>query len=332
MKHRQSIALFLNEIDDSTDDSPDIKILSQQINELYLKFYGKFRFGIITALPKEFAALLKAADKPERLYHAFSAVHYYAAEFPGSAGRGSHNAVLASCTTMGNSASAITATALLKDFPYVTDLIMAGIAGGIPDMNNWENDVRVGDVIVSRGKGLVQYDLTKIEEDRVIVRSAAPKPSARLLAAVDELESLRLSSPPPRWEAHIPRCTSTISGGARPLASDDPNANVRLYKDKDDERRRDNLPVIHYGTIASANALVKKTELRDELRRQFGVLGVEMEGSGLADGAWFDGAGYLVVRGVCDYCDKHKNDVWQQYAAGIAMAYVRAIFGALNPS
>ena len=35
--------------------------------------------------------------------------------------------------------------------------------------------------------------------------------------------------------------------------------------------------------------------------------------------------GYLVVRGICDYCDSHKNDDWQQYAAVVAAAYTRAL-------
>lgn len=38
-----------------------------------------------------------------------------------------------------------------------------------------------------------------------------------------------------------------------------------------------------------------------------------------------DEVGYLVVRGICDYCDSHKNDDWQQYAAIVAAAYTRAL-------
>jgi len=47
------------------------------------------------------------------------------------------------------------------------------------------------------------------------------------------------------------------------------------------------------------------------LREQFGTRAVEMEGSGVADATWSHGVGYLVVRGVCDYCDANKNDQWQ---------------------
>ena len=51
-----------------------------------------------------------------------------------------------------------------------------------------------------------------------------------------------------------------------------------------------------------------------------------MEGSGIATATWISGStGYLLIRGVCDYCDSHKNDMWQGYAAAVAAAYTRAL-------
>lgn len=50
-----------------------------------------------------------------------------------------------------------------------------------------------------------------------------------------------------------------------------------------------------------------------------------MEASGVADAGWDKNIGFLVVRGICDYCDTKKNDVWQQYAAIVAAAYTRAL-------
>jgi nucleoside phosphorylase len=31
----------------------------------------------------------------------------------------------------------------------------------------------------------------------------------------------------------------------------------------------------------------------------------------------------LVIRGICDYADSHKNDVWHRYAAVTAAAYAK---------
>lgn len=48
-----------------------------------------------------------------------------------------------------------------------------------------------------------------------------------------------------------------------------------------------------------------------------------MEASGIADATWESGVGYLVIRGICDYCDAYKNDLWQEYAAMVAACYTR---------
>jgi nucleoside phosphorylase len=33
----------------------------------------------------------------------------------------------------------------------------------------------------------------------------------------------------------------------------------------------------------------------------------------------------LVIRGICDYSDSHKNDQWQKYAAATAAAYTKEL-------
>jgi nucleoside phosphorylase len=37
----------------------------------------------------------------------------------------------------------------------------------------------------------------------------------------------------------------------------------------------------------------------------------------------------LVIRGICDYADSHKNKRWQPYAAGIAAAYAKELLGVI---
>lgn len=56
-----------------------------------------------------------------------------------------------------------------------------------------------------------------------------------------------------------------------------------------------------------------------------GVLAVEMEASGIADAAWEEETGYLVIRGICDYGDDFKNDDWQEYASIVAACYARDV-------
>jgi nucleoside phosphorylase len=92
-----------------------------------------------------------------------------------------------------------------------------------------------------------------------------------------------------------------------------------------DSKRRRGQPRIFIGSIASANKLLKNSHERDELRDRFKVKAIEMESSGIADATWIQEKSYLVIRGICDYCDANKNDDWQTYAAVVAAAYMRAL-------
>jgi len=50
------------------------------------------------------------------------------------------------------------------------------------------------------------------------------------------------------------------------------------------------------------------------------VLCVEMEAAGL-----MDEFSCLVIRGICDYADSHKNKRWQPYAAATAAVYMKEL-------
>ncbi|GAB7336893.1 hypothetical protein MBLNU13_g00812t2 [Cladosporium sp. NU13] len=70
---------------------------------------------------------------------------------------------------------------------------------------------------------------------------------------------------------------------------------------------------IHFGRYASGNAVMKSGHRRDLLIREEGAIGFEMEGAG----AW-EVFGTIVVKGVVDYADSHKNKKWRGYPAARA--------------
>jgi hypothetical protein len=37
----------------------------------------------------------------------------------------------------------------------------------------------------------------------------------------------------------------------------------------------------------------------------------------------------LVIRGICDYADSHKNKQWQPYAAAVAAGYMKELLMAI---
>ena len=81
--------------------------------------------------------------------------------------------------------------------------------------------------------------------------------------------------------------------------------------------RYDTDPEIRYGTIGSGNAVIKDGATRERLRKDLGVLCMEIKAAGL-----MDEFSCLVIRGVYDYTNSHKNKRWQPYAAATAAAYM----------
>lgn len=77
-------------------------------------------------------------------------------------------------------------------------------------------------------------------------------------------------------------------------------------------------PVVHYGLIASGNAVMRTAVLRDHLRDAWNVKCFEMEAAGL-----MNHFPCLIIRGLCDYSDSHKTKRWQAYAAVVAAAYAK---------
>ena len=91
---------------------------------------------------------------------------------------------------IGNNCAAIVATQLVNDFPSIRFGLLVGIGGGIPG----EDDIRLGDVVVSRPTatfcGVVQYDMGKFGPDGAFQKTGAlRKPPAILSANVEKLKA-----------------------------------------------------------------------------------------------------------------------------------------------
>jgi len=98
-------------------------------------------------------------------------------------------------------------------------------------------------------------------------------------------------------------------------------------KDRVVERppRRNEGVVVHYGTIASGNQVMKDGATRDRVSSDFGgALCFEMEAAGLMN--TFPS---LIIRGICDYADSHKNKRWQAYAAATAAACTKELLSVI---
>ncbi|THX92985.1 hypothetical protein D6D08_02284 [Aureobasidium pullulans] len=67
---------------------------------------------------------------------------------------------------------------------------------------------------------------------------------------------------------------------------------------------------------------MQDAKTRDEIAEALGgqILCFEMEAAGL-----MNDFSCLIVRGICDYADSHKQDQWQRYAAATAAAYAKEL-------
>ncbi|GCB23183.1 hypothetical protein AAWM_06068 [Aspergillus awamori] len=79
-------------------------------------------------------------------------------------------------------------------------------------------------------------------------------------------------------------------------------------------------PAIHLDLIASGDTVMKSGLDRDLIAMRDSVITFEMEGAGV-----WDSLPCLVVKGVCDYADSHKNKIWQPYAAATGAACMKAL-------
>jgi nucleoside phosphorylase len=235
---------------------------------------------------------------------------------------GAHNFVIAVMPEIGNNDAAIAATQLLNDFTSIRFGLLVGIRGGIPGDD--EDDIRLGDVVVSRPTatfgGIVQFDKGNILPNGQFERTGTlKKPPAVLLANVQKLEGKhrqkgnQISKYLPEMLEKSPYMEEEYVYPG--MEHDQLFEATYHYKDgkscrlcdrsKVVERApcRTSAPRIHYGTIGSANEVIKDSQTRDKSRTDLGILCVEMEASGL-----MDEFSRLVIRGICDYADSHKNN------------------------
>jgi nucleoside phosphorylase len=252
----------------------------------------------------------------------------------------------------GISSAAAVARDMLHSFPNVRIGLMVGIGGGAPSQ---KHDIRLGDIVVSAPRdgesGVFQYDFGKTLQDQsfkatgflnqppMVVRTAVNGLKAQYERKGHQLEEAissvlennrRLQQKYKRQDPGTDRLykpgvvhPSDAQGGCDEVCGMHPSNLISRRERAEDE----NNPAVHYGLIASANRLMKDTLVRDTLAEKMDVLCFEMEAAGL-----MNHFPCLVIRGICDYSDSHKNKEWQGYAAMAAAAYAKDLLYRIVPN
>lgn len=115
-------------------------------------------------------------------------------------------------------------------------------------------------------------------------------------------------------EARNLSCEQLGCGGG-----DDDDAHT-VRRQRREQQQQQQAPAVHFGCVGSADTVMKSAGHRDALAKAYNIVGFEME----AAGVW-GLLPCLVVKGVSDYADGHKNDTWQGYAAAAAAAAAKTL-------
>jgi nucleoside phosphorylase len=87
-------------------------------------------------------------------------------------------------------------------------------------------------------------------------------------------------------------------------------------------------PQLRIGRMGSADTVLKSGTHRERIASANGLIAFETEGAGM----WDDFRHSLVIKGVCDYADSHKNKQWQFFAAAAAAACMKSFLGEIRLS
>ncbi|KAF1958148.1 purine and uridine phosphorylase [Byssothecium circinans] len=249
-----------------------------------------------------------------------------------------HNVVIVCLPAgrIGSNPAATVATQMRSTFKGIRFGLMVGIGGGVPSA---EADIWLGDVVVSQPHqtfaGVVQYDMGKTTPSGFERTGSLSPPPWMLLGAVTRVRAneVRGRSKLSEYASKLGHKFRRTEAGPDVLfeATYDHKGGKTCERCSPDrqqtrpKRESGKEVVVHYGTIASGNQVIRDGRTRDKLRRELGsVLCFEMEAAGLVDRL-----PCLVIRGICDYADSHKNKRWQAYAAGTAAAYAKEVLSVI---
>ncbi|KAJ4265106.1 hypothetical protein NW762_005352 [Fusarium torreyae] len=256
---------------------------------------------------------------------------------------------------IGNVSAATVASSMANTFPFIKVGLMVGIGGGVPS-----NKVRLGDIVVSTStgtsSGVIKWDSGKVHGEEKFERTGSlNNPPQTLLTALTLLETQHnlsgsgipnyLEELKHKWPKLASKCLrsgsltdilfkSSYSHILKSAREQDDDGNEDLEENDEEEescslcdksmtvKRKPRDMLIHYGLIASGNKLIKDAASRNKLNKDLGgnVLCIEMEAAGL-----INQFPCLVIRGICDYADSHKNKDWQEYAAIVAAAFAKEL-------
>ncbi|KAE8419854.1 nucleoside phosphorylase domain-containing protein [Aspergillus pseudocaelatus] len=194
--------------------------------------------------------------------------------------------------------------------------------------------------------GIVQYDYGKLKNNGHVQRKDwFCAPPRKILAAVDLLKAYhaRPKKPVNNMMSIVEELGEEYAYPEEDVALDllyqadyehGPEAEACDFCDRKaliprNTRKLQYRPYVHYGIIASGNMVIKSGIERDKIDQRYenSMFCFEMEAAVL-----MNKFPCLVIRGISDYSDSHKNDQWRKRAIAVASAYAKELLLLIEPS
>ncbi|KAL5592093.1 hypothetical protein FOVSG1_010982 [Fusarium oxysporum f. sp. vasinfectum] len=318
---------------------------------------NSFRVAILCALPRE-------ADAVSLLFDEFwdETGDPYGREDSDSnfyiTGRiGKHNVVLTILPGIGTNSAAAASVNLRASYTGLRLALLVGFCGGLPRIG--DRDAFLGDVVVS--KQIVEYDNifgdptgkpnVDIRTTLAILETEFMEKRLKKAAAI-HLKELQQEAKQQmrRAEYHYPGAKNDViyppeylhkHRDSCPACADDsiffckpafkascaevgcePEKLITRKHREDLPEGADFAPEIFVGRIGSGNTVMKSGLDRDRIADGNDIIAFEMEGAGI-----WEEVPCIIVKGICDYADSHKNKTWQNFAAATAASVAKAILG-----
>ncbi|EED16174.1 conserved hypothetical protein [Talaromyces stipitatus ATCC 10500] len=248
-----------------------------------------------------------------------------------------HNVVLVKLSGKGTQYSSRSVSDLSQSYPNINVYLLVGICAGVPFRGRerkLETETILGDVII--GDSIIQTDYGKQYSEGYQRQTNRREVLGNPPLDIRNMFSHLWSEPEPlrdRFTHNLdtkndPTCHSALGDSCTTIGcSDYPHHLINRVRLAPDNKNTNFTPkpLIHFGTIASANTVMKSGEYRDQIvereRDQWdeNIIAFEMEGAGM-----WDSRPCVIIKGVSDYADTHKNDIWHAYAAATAAACTKA--------
>ncbi|KAJ1323474.1 adenosylhomocysteine nucleosidase [Microdochium nivale] len=277
---------------------------------------------------------------------------------------GRHNVVLVLLPRMGKAAAAGVTAHLGHSYGNLKLAILAGVCGGVPQPGGGRVEIRLGDVVISKqvvqfdlGR---QYPGEFVTRNSTCDSLGRPNIEISALLAFMQTEHglgrLRMGS-----DEYLAQIQSNAREAGRQTTYQFPGIDkdylfppdyIHTHRDGrhcdchiksspcqqaamaschelgcniGDSVSRCLAPEHHkiqvsVGNMGSGDVVMKSGSDRDRIAHAHHLIAFEMEGAGM-----WDHVPCVVVKGVSDYADSHKNKEWQPYAAATAAAVSKAL-------